>query len=76
MASDDEEECEPIEMDKLVFDRDAFNSGMCERYILCVSVYVCLYMCVYVCVHARVCVLVHVCVCVCACTCVYVCLCT
>ena len=78
VASDDEEECEPIDMDNLVFDRDAFNSGMCEGYMYCVCVCacvcMCVCMCVYVCVHARVCaracVPAYVCVCVCACVCV------
>ena len=69
MASDDEEECEPIDMDNLVFDRDALCvMAIC---IVCVHVCVCVCVCMHVCVHSCVCaharVCMRVCVCVCAC---------
>ena len=56
------EECEPIEMDTLVFDRDAFNSGMCERDMYCLCVCVCMYVSACVRAHARVCMHVYMCV--------------
>ena len=69
VASDDEEECEPIEMYTLVFDRDAFNSGMCEGYtcMYCLKYVCCVHPCVSACVCVCVCMYVHVYMHVCVC---------